>query len=171
MPDVNDLKLRRPKIEDAEQMSEIANNFNIWINVRDTFPHPYTKDDAVFFINLCLKENPVVTFAIEYLEEIVGFTGFILLDDIYKNTAELGFWIGESYWNKGIASMTVQKMIAYGFQELNLRRIHASVFDYNKASARVLEKNNFVQEGHFKNAITKNDKICDEIRYALLNND
>ena len=160
--------LRELKPDDTNRLSELANNKNIWNNLRDFFPFPYTKENARDFIDRCIKEDPKVTFAIEYKEELVGVAGLVLQSDINRLSAEVGYWIGEPYWNKGIASSAVALVVNYGFNTLKLNRIYCGVFDFNKASQRVLEKCGFTLEGIFKKAVIKDKKIIDEYRYAII---
>lgn len=161
------VRLRELKITDKKKLSELANNKNIWDNVRDYFPHPYTEENAIEFINLCNKEDPKVTFAIEYDNNLAGVIGLVMQTDIYRLSAEIGYWIGEPFWKKGIATNAVRLMVDYGFNSLQLKRIYTGVFDYNKTSQRILEKNGFKLEGILKKAIIKNNKIIDEYRYGI----
>ena len=163
-----DVKLRPLNVNDASSIAALADNIKIWNNVRDALPHPYVLQDAWNFIAVCDLEDPVSTFAVVYKGELAGVIGLTKKDDVYKLTAELGFWLGEPFWNKGIATQAVKIIIDYGFEQLGLVRICSCVFDFNKASQRVLEKSGFVLEGIFKNAVIKNNKICDEYRYAIL---
>ena len=162
------IKLRPLLSNDSLKLSELANNKKIWDNVRDFFPHPYSENNAIEFIEICRKEDPQVTFAIEFEGELVGVIGLIPQSDIYALSAEIGYWIGEQYWNNGIATEAIGLIVPYGFYTLDLRRIYSGVFDFNKASQRVLEKCGFELEGIFKNAIIKNNKIVNEYRYAIV---
>lgn len=162
------IKLRPFADTDAESIFELANNKNIWINLRDGFPHPYSLADARKYIAYCLSLNPPTCFAIEYGGELAGSIGLFPQSDVYSKSAEIGYWIGEPFWNKGIASRAVDMIVEYGFLNLDIIRIHTGVFSYNIASQKVLEKCRFVKEAVFKNAIWKDGRICDEIRYARL---
>lgn len=159
--------LRELRYDDRQKLSELANNKKIWDKVRDFFPHPYTLENAIQFIELCSKENPKLTFAIEYYDNIVGVIGLVPQSDVHRLSAEIGYWIGEPYWNKGIATTAVRLMLNYGFNTLQLQRIYTGVFDDNKASQRILEKCGFEFEGIFRKAVIKNDKIIDEYRYGI----
>ncbi|MBN2523608.1 MAG: GNAT family N-acetyltransferase [Bacteroidales bacterium] len=160
--------LRKLEFADKKRLAQLANNKKIWDNVRDYFPYPYTKKDATEFIESCRKEDPEITFAVVFNNELVGVAGLVLQTDIYKNTAEIGYWIGEEYWNKGIATQAVRLLVSYGFENLKLHRIFTGVFEYNKASQKVLEKCGFVHEGTSKKSITKNNAIIDEYRYGIV---
>jgi RimJ/RimL family protein N-acetyltransferase len=111
-------------------------------------------------------ENPPCTFAIEYMGELAGCIGLVKQTDVYKLSAEIGYWIGEPYWGLGIATTAVELLTEYGFHQLGLVRIYSGVFDFNKASQRVLEKAGYQLEGIFEKSVIKNGKICNEYRYA-----
>jgi len=158
--------IRKFRRSDKFRMAELANNEKISINLRDAFPFPYTIADAEEFIAACIRQNPVEVFAIEYHGQYVGNIGLHKQADVYSKSAELGYFIGEPYWNKGITTRAVNLICEYGFKELDIVRIYSSVFDYNPASQRVLEKCGFEKEAVGKNAVCKKGKIYDEIRYA-----
>lgn len=160
--------LRPLKMEDAPKMAELANNEKISINLRDGFPHPYTLKDAEEFINQFGQHNQMKVFAIEYNGEYAGNIGLHTGEDVYRRSAEIGYFLGEPYWNKGIMTEAVRQMTAYGFKNLNIVRIHTGIFDYNKASQRVLEKCGFKKEAVLEKAIFKNNALWNEVRYALL---
>ncbi len=162
------IKLRALELTDIDRLAEIANNRKISINLRDGFPFPYTVDDARKFIMNFLNQNPTTIFGIEYKGEYVGNIGLVKGKDVYRKSAEIGYFIGEVYWNKGIVTEAVNLITAYGFDKLDIIRIHTGVFDYNIASQKVLEKCGFTKEGIFIKSIIKNGKIYDEIRYAKL---
>jgi len=162
------LKLRGFLDSDQSRLAELCDNKNIWNNVRDIFPSPYTLKNAEEFIRSCQAENPCSTFAIEFNSELAGCIGLVKQTDIYIRSAELGYWIGEPYWGKGIATRAVKQIVDYGFTQLGLTRIYAGVFEYNHASRRVLEKSGFILEGVLKKAVYKNDTFCDEYRYAKI---
>jgi len=164
-----DILLRSYQFDDVQALANIANNRNIWQNLRDVFPHPYHTSDAERFIKMCTESEPHTILGIEYKGKLVGSIGLHLQEDVYKHSAELGYFVGESYWQKGIAGVAVRGMIKYGFETLHLHRIFASVFEHNKASMRVLEKNGFVLEGIKKQAVLKNNTFMDEHIYGKLN--
>jgi len=147
-------------------MAEIANNEKVAVNLRDAFPSPYSVEDARKFISMCLGQEPYQVFAIEYQGEYVGNVGLHRQNDVYRKTAELGYFIGEAYWHKGITPRAVNLICEYGFRELDVIKIFSGVFSFNTASQRVLEKCGFEREAVLKNAVIKNGKIWDEIRYA-----
>jgi RimJ/RimL family protein N-acetyltransferase len=156
-------------MDDAEKLAELCNNQRIAKNLRDIFPHPYTRNDAEVFIQSCLEQQPTTNFAIEYKNELAGCIGLMILSDIYRFGAELGYWVGEPFWNKGIASKAVRLMVDFGFTQLKLIRIFAGIFDYNIASQRVLEKNGFQLECIAEKSIIKDGKLFNEYRYFKIN--
>ncbi len=160
--------LRKLINDDQKSLAILANNKKIWDNVRDYLPFPYTDIDAENFINLTKKESIPTTFAIEYKGEFCGVIGLTGQSDVYKKTAEIGYWIGEPFWNKGIATTAVKLITGCGLNSLNFIRIHTGVFEYNIGSMRVLEKNGYVKDGIFKKSIFKNEKIWDEHRFSII---
>ena len=162
------ITLRALQLSDKSDLAKLANNKKIWDNLRDYIPYPYTEKDAEVFINLSKEQNPTQTFGIAYDGMLVGVIGFNVQKDIYRKSAEVGYWIGEPFWGKGIATEAVKLITAYGFNELELIRIYTGVFEHNTASMKVLEKNGYSREGIFKNAVIKNGKVCDEHRFFIL---
>jgi len=160
--------LRRLTKNDRSALAVLANNKKIWDNVRDLLPFPYTENDALDFIRMTMEEEIPMTFAIEYEGRLCGVIGLSPQVDVYKKTAEIGYWIGEPFWNKGIATTAVRLMTSYGLQSLDFVRIHTGVFEYNIGSMRVLEKNGYTKDGIFKKSIFKNDQIWDEHRYSII---
>ncbi len=165
----NKVKLRKLNIADKTILAKLLNNKNIWDNLRNRIPYPYEEKDAEMFIRLIEKDKFQRIFAIEFSKKFCGVIGLMLMQDVYEKSAELGYWIGEPFWGKGIATESVRLITDYGFNKLNLLRIYAGVFEYNIASMKVLEKNGFLKEGVFKKAVFKNGEICDEHRYYKLN--
>lgn len=164
-----EIRLRPFRLSDADKLAEMANNKKISRNLRDGFPHPYTHEDAITFIRHCLEMHYDTFFAIEFRGEHVGNISLSPCGDVYRKSAEIGYFIAEPFWNKGIASAAVNMIVQFGFTSLGLMRIQTGVYEYNPASQRVLEKCGFVKEGVFKKAIYKERKLWDEVRYAILN--
>ncbi len=162
------IQLDRLTQSDAEKLALLANNKNIWDMVRNSMPYPYSISDAEYFINLTLKETIPGTFAIRYKHQLCGVIGLVVQEDVYRKSAELGYWVGEEYWGKGIATEAVKLVLHYGFNNLNLIRIQAGVYEHNTSSMRVLIKNGFEKEGVLRKAVIKNDRILNEYRFAKL---
>lgn len=163
------IKLRPFQKSDSKRLSELINNKKIWDNLRDYVPFPYSEKDASEFIDYCRQQNPQTSFAILYHEELAGSISLVRQSDVYSLTAEIGYWLGEPYWGLGIMTNAVRLITEYGFSTLNLVRIYTGVFDFNKASQRVLAKAGYQLEGIFERSVIKNNKICDELRYAIIN--
>ena len=162
----NNIILRPLHDGDKEDLAQFANNRKIWDNLRDLMPHPYTIENAAFFINLTKQEHTQMIFAIEYDGQFCGVNGLTAQVDVNKKSAEIGYWIGEPFWNKGIATEAVKLITDYGLNQLNLVRIYTGVFEYNISSMKVLEKCGYKKEGVFEKAILKNGQIWNEHRFA-----
>lgn len=160
--------LRKIKTEDRSQLAELANNRKIWLQLRDKFPHPYSIDDADFYINMILAEKPQYSFAIEVDGQFGGMVGLLPMDDVYRRTTEIGYWLGEPYWGKGIMTEACKLVTDYGLQTLDFIRIHTGVFENNLGSMRILEKCGYKKDGVFKKSIIKDGKLLDEHRYFIL---
>jgi ribosomal-protein-alanine N-acetyltransferase len=161
-----DFILRPFTINDLDSLVIHANNKNIAINMTNKFPYPYTKEHGKNFIEFAISKNPNHILAIDIKDKAVGSLGIHVQEDIACKNAELGYWISENYWNKGIISSAIQQMVEYGFKNYAIDRIYARPFGYNTASQRVLEKNNFVLEAELKNTVYKNGIYTDELIYA-----
>ena len=160
--------LRAIQYNDKTQLALLANNKKIWDNLKDYIPFPFTEKDAEYLIDLSMKENPQVKFAIEYRAHFVGVISLVPLKDVYCKSAEIGYWIGEPYWNNNIATEAVHALTQYGLLRFNFARIQAGVFEYNKASMRVLEKCHYKKEGIFVKAVWKNNQIWNEHKFAIV---
>ena len=166
-----ELKLTRSTIRDwrvGDEPSLVrhANNHKIWLNVRDAFPHPYTTADAEDWIRKASSDDPMISFAIEVDGQAVGGIGLVPQTDIFRRSAEIGYWLGEAYWGRGIVSEAVSAFTEWAFANFDLCRIYAGVFEWNPSSARVLEKAGFEFEGRMKKAVIKEDRTGDELIYA-----
>ena len=160
--------LRRWKLTDTRRLAENANNINIWNNVRDYFPHPYSEKDAKVFINMTLQSKQPSDFAIVINDEAAGGIGFIQGKDVERLNAEIGYWLGEKYWGKGIMTNVLKDVADYIFTNTEIIRLFTCVFEYNIGSMKVLEKSGFRKVGVFKNAAIKNGKIIDMHYYELI---
>jgi [ribosomal protein S5]-alanine N-acetyltransferase len=160
-------RLREWQPGDEQALVKYANNRKIWLNVRDQFPHPYTLDDAKWWISHA-AEKPGTNFAVINGSEAIGGIGLVLQDDIYRRSAEIGYWLGEPFWGRGIATVVLGAMSKHAFASFDLVRLYATVFEWNPASRRVLEKNGFQLEGILRNSITKDGQTIDSFLYSLL---
>lgn len=160
-------KLRPWNISDLESLVKYANNWNISKNMTDKFPFPYSEVDGKAFIEFATKNNPIQIFAIDIDGQAVGGIGIHPQDDIQRKNAELGYWIAEPFWGKGIISSAIKQAIDFGFTTFEINRIFARPFGTNTASQRVLEKNNFILEGRFEKVLLKHNEYLDELIYAV----
>jgi ribosomal-protein-alanine N-acetyltransferase len=156
------ISLRPWTIEDAAALTAYFNNVNIWNNLRDYIPHPYAIEDAEKFISAQLDLFPTQNFAILNENEIVGGIGMNLQEDVYKMNVELGYWVAEPFWGGGIATIAVGLMSQYIFDSFAVNRIVAEVFEHNRASMRVLEKNGYYLESVRRRGILKNNLLTDD---------
>lgn len=165
-------KLRPFVVEDREPLADVANDRRVWRNLVDRFPHPYTLADADEWIlrNLGMGE-PTRNFAIELDGVLVGAAGAEPLDGEKCHVADVGYWLTPSVWNRGIATEALRAVTAYAFETLGIGRLQASVFAWNPASGRVLEKCGYVLEGQFRNGVWKDGELVDELWYGLINPD
>jgi [ribosomal protein S5]-alanine N-acetyltransferase len=167
-----ELKLQRCTIrswhlDDAESLARHANNRNIWITLRDRFPHPYTIEDAKNFLERAIHEDGRERFyCIEIDGSAAGGIGIILGEDVHRLTAEFGYWLGQEFWGQSIMSEVVPAFANYCFQKFSLKRMFASAYASNPASARVLEKSGFIFEGRLHKNVIKDGQILDSLLYA-----
>ena len=166
--EIGNWQVRSWQQSDVAALVKYANNRNVSRNLRDAFPYPYTFDDAEAWIRLATSQQPETNFAIADAEEAIGGIGFRLGEDVFRRTAEIGFWLGESHWGRGIATRAVRALTNYAFAEHDLSRIEAHVYEWNPASARVLEKAGYVLEGRLRKSVTKNGITMDRFLYALV---
>lgn len=158
--------IRPWRLDDAESLVKHANNRKVWLSLRDKFPHPYTSKDARRFLEATVKFEPITDFCIEVNGSAVGGIGIHLGIDVHRQTAELGYWLGQEFWGRGIMTEAVAAFTDFCFEEFQLRRIYAEPFANNAASARVLEKAGFAFEGRLKNNVLKDGKLLDSLLYA-----
>lgn len=162
-----EFKLRPWTREDLSGLVLHANNWNVAKNLMDRFPHPYTTEDGIAFIEMATKDDPVQVFAIDINGQAVGGIGLHPQNDIHRKNAELGYWLAEPFWGNGIVTKAITEMVAYGFSHFAINRIFARPFGTNLASQRVLEKAGFRLEGKFDKVLFKNGEYLDELVYAF----
>lgn len=162
--------IRLWKMEDAESLSQMLNNRNILNNLRDGLPYPYTKKDAEDYIASMLSADKTKTFAfaITVDDKVIGSIGVFRCDNIHFRTAEMGYYIGEPYWGKGMGTSAVKQVCEYIFGHTDIIRIFAEPFAHNAASCRVLEKAGFHFEGLLRKNAVKNGEILDMKMYSLV---
>lgn len=162
-------ELRDWQISDADSLAKYANNQTIAKNLRNLFPHPYTIEDARAYISTCIDSDKTrqCLQAIVVDNVAVGTIGVSLMDDVYCKNAEIGYWLGEPLWNKGIMSAAVKQICTLAFEEFDIVRIFAEPFAYNIGSRKVLEKAGFQLEGVLRKSVYKNGQIFDSCIYGL----
>lgn len=153
---------------DREAIVRHANNRKVWINLRDRFPHPYTPADARNWLDIVVGVSPETNFAIDVDGEAVGGIGFTVQHDVAHRSAEIGYWLGEEFWGRGIATEALIAVTDHAFANYDLCRLYAHVFDWNPASVRVLEKAGYELEGRLKKSVTKNGQTIDQLMYAAI---
>lgn len=161
-------RLRPWREGDEDALSRHASNRMIWNNVRDFFPYPYTPRDAHSWVRTNRSYSQPNNLAVEIDGQAVGNVGFTVKDDIYRYNAEIGYWLGESYWGRGVMSEAVPVMVDYMFANFQINRIFACVLEGNTASMRVLEQAGFRAEAILRKAAVKNNQYLDEHIYAIL---
>jgi RimJ/RimL family protein N-acetyltransferase len=163
--------LRRFRMSDAESLVRHANNPKVSARVRDRFPNPYTIEDARQFLRGVTRngtEAAEFTLAIEVDGQAAGGIGIIRGTDIERITAELGYWLGEQYWGRGIVTAAIKNFAPWVMERYGLTRLHADCFTDNPASSRVLEKAGFIRESTKYRAAIKLGEIKDMHVYVML---
>lgn len=158
-------------LSDADSLAIHANNRDIWRNLRDAFPHPYRRADAVAFIQRSLAASPPTRFAIAVNGQAVGAIGVELHQDVERIAAEIGYWLSASYWGRGIMTEVVQAVTEYALQAYSLTRLFAVPYEWNPASCRVLEKVGYVREARMRRSAIKDGCVIDQFLYAYVKND
>jgi RimJ/RimL family protein N-acetyltransferase len=168
---IGDCVVRDVVAADRTAIVKHANNPRVARMLSDRFPSPYTEVDAKRWLAFLREEDPLTHFAIATDEEVIGGVGLEPRKDVYRHSAGIGYWLGEAHWGRGIATRVVEAMTEWGFRELGLVRIYASVFESNPASARVLEKAGYVLEARLRKGILKEGVLLDELVYGVLRED
>lgn len=153
---------------DLDAIVRHANNRNVWINLRDRFPYPYTSNDAKSWLDMVVGSKPQTSFAISVAGEAVGGIGFTLQSDVGHRSAEIGYWLGERFWGRGITTDALKAVTDYAFAQFDICRLFAHVFEWNGASARVLEKAGYTFEGRLRKSVTKDGQTIDQLMYAVI---
>lgn len=162
--------LKAWKEEYIEAVARYANNQEIAKNLRNAFPFPYTYEDAELYVKDCIKKemNDQITRAIVVEKEAVGSIGVFLKQDVYQKSAEIGYWLAEPYWGKGIMNKAIKQICKDAFLKFDIVRIEAEPFAYNVGSRKALEKVGFELEGIKKDSVYKYHMMYDSCMYALL---
>lgn len=169
-----DFQLRSWKIEDAESVARAADNPKIAKNLRNVFPSPYSLEDAIWFIRDCISheeetgEKRQLTYAIVVDKQAVGSIGVFVKEDVYEKSGELGYWLSEEYWGRGIMTRAIERICREAFTAFDIVRIYAEPFAHNAGSRRALEKAGFTYEGTMRNGVYKNGQVYSYCMYSIL---
>jgi len=158
--------VRRWAATDLASLVTHANNRHVSIHLRDRFPFPYQTENAHSFLNWIVQQAAPTVWAIEVDGEAAGGIGVELQTDVERVSAEIGYWLGEAVWDRGIATEALQAVTAEAFRRFELRRVYALPFADNRASVRVLEKAGYSLEGHLRQSAIKDGTIRDQLLYA-----
>ena len=161
-------QLRSFQPEDAPALAKYGNNRAIWRNLWDRHPYPYGIEDAEEWIQFAMGQEPETVFAIASADEAIGCIGMLPQDDVARISAEVGYWLGEPFWNHGIATGALRALTEYAFSELGLIRLYATVMEWNPGSTRVLEKAGYQYEGLLRKSVIKDGQIIDQWLYAMV---
>ena len=161
------MKLRKWKMTDLDSLVKYANNPRIAANLTDAFPYPYTEDNGKSFIEMANDANPTFIFCIDVDGEAVGAIGLHIQGDIHVKNMELGYWLAEPFWGKGIMTEAIKEMVEYGFKTWDITRIYARPFGRNIGSQTALERAGFTLEARFEKTLYKNHQFEDELVYAI----
>ncbi len=156
---------------DAESLARHANNTKIWRNLRDAVPHPYALSDARAFIERARAMNPETFFAIEVDGEAAGGIGFTLHGDVERVSAEIGYWLGEAFWNRGVVTEALVAVTRHAIASHGLTRVFALPFEWNDASCRVLAKAGYALEARTKKSSVKDGRVIDNFLWAFVTGD
>lgn len=161
-------ELRHLKLEDAKDLAVAANNSNVARYLRDVFPHPYTMQDAINYINYATGDPDEIVYGIIVDEKVCGCISAKFRGDVYSKSCELGYWLGEKHWGQGIMTAAAKEFCSFIFENYDIYRIDAEIFTDNIGSRKVLEKAGFELEGVHKQKVYKNGRFSDEAVFALL---
>lgn len=163
-------EIRKWKLSDAKDLAAALSNKNVQDNLRDGLPYPYTDQDGRDFISAMNSASEDETFAFAIVAEgrVIGSIGAFRQGNIHRRTAELGYYIAEPYWGKGIMTEAVRQICEFIFERSDIIRIYAEPFARNNASCRVLEKAGFQCEGTLRCNAVKNNEVLDMKLYARL---
>jgi ribosomal-protein-alanine N-acetyltransferase len=162
-------RLRPWQLTDAPALTRHANDRDIWLNLRDRFPHPYTRQDAENHLSsVTAPETTDLHLCIEVDGEAAGSISVLFKHDVNMRSAEMGYFLGRRHWGRGIVTAAVRALSDYALAHFDLCRLYAAVFEHNAASARVLEKAGYELEARLRKAITKDGRTFDALLYVVL---
>ena len=159
------------RMDDAESIVRHANNINVARQLRDRFPHPYTRANAMAFLKAATNAPEPSNLAIDVSGEAVGAIGYVAGIDVERYSAEIGYWLGESHWGRGIVTEALVLVTTHVFAVGNMLRLFALPFADNVGSLRVLEKAGYVREARLRASSVKYGEPRDQMLYARVNQD
>jgi [ribosomal protein S5]-alanine N-acetyltransferase len=163
--------LRPWRSGDEASLAQHANDRDVWCNLRDQFPHPYTAADAAGWVAFASKQERATALAIEVESQAVGGVSLRLQDDVERVTAEIGYWLGKAFWSRGIMTAAVRAMTRHGFEQFSLTRIFAVPFAANVASHKVLVNAGYTREGVLRRSAIKDGSVTDQLLFAITDRD
>jgi [ribosomal protein S5]-alanine N-acetyltransferase len=158
--------LRPLEMSDAGTLARHANERGVWRNLRDRFPHPYSEADALAYIEHVRTRSVQTSFGIEVDGHAIGSISLMVGEDIARQTAEVGYWIGREFWGRDIMVDGVRATTQYAFETLGLVRVFAVPFVNSTRSSRVLEKAGYAKEGMMRRSAVKDGQILDQWLYT-----
>lgn len=166
-------EIRKWKLSDAKDLAIALSNRKVQDNLRDGLPYPYTEQDGADYISAMLSadEEETFAFAVTADDKVIGSIGVFRQGNIHRQSAELGYYIAEEYWGRGIMTEAVRQTCKHVFEKSDIIRIYAEPFANNTASCRVLEKAGFQYEGTLRSNAVKNGKVVDMKMYSILSSD
>ena len=157
--------LRPWRSDDLENLVANASHADVSRGLRDRFPYPYTGDDGRAWLARAVDDSDRA-WAIEFEGAAVGGVSMHPGTDVHRHSAELGYWLGRRYWDRGLMSAVIGAFAPRAMSVFRLHRLYATVYANNPASMRVLEKVGFEREGVQKSAVVKRGELLDIIVYA-----
>ena len=153
---------------DKSSLIAYANNRNVWRNLADIFPHPYTDADAEQWLRIASAPDRSFKLAIEFDGVAVGGIGARSGEGIFVRTAQFGYWLGEPFWGRGIVTAAGRSLLDHLKQDGRFARLEAPVFEWNPSSMRILEKLGFERVAVLRKSVTKDGQLIDSVLYSLL---
>jgi ribosomal-protein-alanine N-acetyltransferase len=158
--------VRRWGPEDLSSLVRHANDRDVWIQLRDRFPHPYLEEHGRKFLDYVGRQSPTLVWAIEVDGEAAGGIGLELQSDVERVSAEIGYWLGRAYWGRGVMTDAVTAITLEIFRRFDLLRIFALPFADNPGSIRVLQKAGYSLEGRLPQSSVKDGRVRDQLLFG-----
>lgn len=162
------LQLRPWQPGDHDSLVRYGNDRQVWRNMTDLFPHPYTDADAAHWLAVANDPGENIFLAIDLAGEAIGGIGIIALDGNSHHTGQVGYWVGQPHWGRGVATCAARALKAHAFACERFKRLEAVVFEWNPASMRVLENAGFVREGVHRKSVLKDGQLIDSVIHAAI---